>query len=386
MRITTLVRYLLGQRQAILDIAADRGALAAAAVLVLSAAFAREYDATYLGARWWMLLVPWTLSFVTSLAMWTGVYLATAIKLQPRPPFWRSYRRFLTLFWMTAPLAWLYAVPYERFLAPYEAVVANLWTLALVAAWRVALTTRVVAVLTGISGLLAFFLVAAIADLVAMVVVVASPGPIVAIMGGVQHLPHDQLLADVTVEVFAWGLLSLPLWVVGALVALFRSRPKPPPVTAAVRPAPSLWAFAAASILLWGAVLPFTQAEQRRAWKIDRMLAEERIGDGLAAMTATPRRRLPPHFDPRPRNWRGQATPFLLDVLDAVADQPPAPWVRQVYLGKLENYLARPGHVDWARTARLLARLPEGPALAARLGDDARAKLERHVLESEPGE
>ena len=48
---------------------------------------------------------------------------------------------------MTAPLAWLYAIPYERFLSPVGATRANLWTLGLVAAWRVLLIIRVLVVL-----------------------------------------------------------------------------------------------------------------------------------------------------------------------------------------------------------------------------------------------
>ncbi len=73
MRIVTLIRYLLGSRRAILEIGAARGALGIAGVLVLSAAFAREYDAVYLPAKWWLLLAPWTMSFITSLVMWAGV-------------------------------------------------------------------------------------------------------------------------------------------------------------------------------------------------------------------------------------------------------------------------------------------------------------------------
>ena len=34
------------------------------------------------------------------------------------PSFFRCYAAFLGLFWLTAPLAWLYAIPYERFLPP----------------------------------------------------------------------------------------------------------------------------------------------------------------------------------------------------------------------------------------------------------------------------
>ena len=58
---------------------------------------------------------------------------------------------FLGLFWMTAPLAWAYAVPYERLLSPWQATAFNLATLALVALWRVVLMVRVVKVVLNYS-------------------------------------------------------------------------------------------------------------------------------------------------------------------------------------------------------------------------------------------
>jgi len=39
----------------------------------------------------------------------------------------------LTLVWMMAPMALLYAIPYSRFLGQKEAIIANLLTLAFVA-------------------------------------------------------------------------------------------------------------------------------------------------------------------------------------------------------------------------------------------------------------
>ena len=50
---------------------------------------------------------------------------------------------------MTAPLAWIYAIPVERFLGAYEATQANLWMLGIVSVWRIVLMIRVVSVLFG---------------------------------------------------------------------------------------------------------------------------------------------------------------------------------------------------------------------------------------------
>ncbi|MEI4896505.1 hypothetical protein Q8G71_35005, partial [Klebsiella pneumoniae] len=88
---------------------------------------------------------------------------------------------FLTLLWLTAPLAWLYAIPYVRFLSPGAATSANLWTLACVAAWRVVLMMRVDSAVTGRGVESALFLVMAFADAVALAAVAVVPKPVVGI-------------------------------------------------------------------------------------------------------------------------------------------------------------------------------------------------------------
>jgi hypothetical protein len=98
---------------------------------------------------------------------------------------------FLGLFWMTAPLAWLYALPYERFLSPAHAMQANLLTLGVVAAWRVALMVRVLVVLLDYRALTAFFLVMVFGDAVALVATLMSPVPLLATMGGIGHLSES---------------------------------------------------------------------------------------------------------------------------------------------------------------------------------------------------
>ena len=55
-----------------------------------------------------------------------------------RPERW-SYRNLLTFVTLTSFPGLIYAVPVERFLAPESARMANLWFLAVVALWRMAL-------------------------------------------------------------------------------------------------------------------------------------------------------------------------------------------------------------------------------------------------------
>ncbi len=147
MTIGTVLRYLIGNRTAIMDIANCPSALGVGLLLVLSAGFAREYDGEDLRAEPWHLLIPVAASLVTSFILFLLTFMKVLAQDSPPPRFFKAYGAFLALYWMTAPLAWLYAIPYERFLPDPQAVKANLWTLALVAAWRVVLMIRVVSVL-----------------------------------------------------------------------------------------------------------------------------------------------------------------------------------------------------------------------------------------------
>lgn len=69
--------------------------------------------------------------FVLALLVWALVY-------PLRPRHW-TYRNVLLFIVLTAPPALLYAIPVERFMSMEAARSANIWFLATVAGWRVAL-------------------------------------------------------------------------------------------------------------------------------------------------------------------------------------------------------------------------------------------------------
>lgn len=69
--------------------------------------------------------------FILSLLLW--------LVISPLKPEGRSYRHILTFVSLTSPPAILYAIPVERFATLETARTLNVWFLAVVAAWRVAL-------------------------------------------------------------------------------------------------------------------------------------------------------------------------------------------------------------------------------------------------------
>ena len=79
------------------------------------------------------------------------------LALPLRPERW-SYLSVLTFVGLTSPLAWLYAIPVERFVPISTAVTANVLFLAIVAMWRVALYVYFLRVIAKLSGAKVFVL------------------------------------------------------------------------------------------------------------------------------------------------------------------------------------------------------------------------------------
>jgi heme/copper-type cytochrome/quinol oxidase subunit 2 len=204
--------FLIGEARAIRRIAACRGALWVGLLFVAMASLAREYDQEDLVHEPLRLL----LSPLASLGVASVLFVCVwgigsgSVRSESMPTAWR---RFVTLFWMTGPLAWIYAIPYEQFLDGAVAAEANLWTLGVVAAWRVVLIIRVISVVHGVD----FGRVAApvllIADLVAILLVQFLPFPIIVLMGGVRD-PAEQVVAGIACCTLALCLVTLPVWIV----------------------------------------------------------------------------------------------------------------------------------------------------------------------------
>ena len=144
-----LVRYLFGSSAAIQQLATWRWTLLLGVVLVATAGVARHYDdnAGLVGA-WW-LVGPLIASLISSMVIYGVVVLTLKPPYEPRVDRPPSYPSFLGLFWMTAPCAWLYAIPVEHWNDTLGAAKWNVTFLVLVSAWRVLIIARACQVLTG---------------------------------------------------------------------------------------------------------------------------------------------------------------------------------------------------------------------------------------------
>lgn len=299
--------YLLGRSSAIREVADNRATIWTGIGLVLLTSIARNYDQTFIVEKPFLWLFG---SLLFSVVSGTWLYLilygwfvrrATADADGRKPGFWRQWRCFMGLFWMTAPIAWLYAIPVERFLDSMTAARANLILLGIVSLWRVILMARVIQVLTRARyhAVLLWVLVAAgVEILVVFFFGGAFARAIMAGMGGMRNSPEESLMVGSLATVFMVAFWGTPVILVAALVAGGNQ-------TANDLPAPdkSRWngRWLLAGAVVWMAVAIAPQIELSRNLKVEQYFAEGRFRDGLDYLSAqqpgqfAPARVLPPN-------------------------------------------------------------------------------------------
>ena len=295
------------KRAAIERALSTRGLLALGPVFVASAALAREYDAEFIPHNPIVLAVPFVASAAAAFLLFVVLWFAAARKgwpgnqpapfapgpEAPRASFWPMFGRFLGVFWLTAPMAWLYGVPFERMLPELAAAEANLWMLAFVATWRVAVMVRVAQVMFGFSLWQALVLVLFFSDLAVLGVVFFAPWPVMEIMGGVQG-GAEQMLAVVRFFLGFFGVVGFfvllaPFATAFAFPAGFPKLNTPParmltPQLGGL--GPSLWAVAVSGLLAWAALLPFTQPPLEHSPKRLSLLAAADVRNQAACHVA----------------------------------------------------------------------------------------------------
>lgn len=370
--VVTLLSFLVGRRDAILAIAADSRWLWTGLLFTLAAGMAREYDAEYLPARPYVVLIPIAASLAASFLLYCISYAFFFHRLESRRAFWSGYRSFLALFWATAPLALLYAIPFERFMSEYNAAATNLRVLGLVAAWRVLLFVRVVSVLGGVSYLRALFPVMLFGDGTVLVAMSWAPVPVVHFMGGVRLPPTVSMISMTNILVWSWAVILAPIWIVGSIVVVstrkrieVSDKPRPP------RLARPPWVLACASLAMWIVIAPPAQREQRLSHDVDALLKANQIDEALAMMSAHGLEAFPPNYDPRPRLYYGDRSPEMASIMRSIVANPPADWVRAKYAEKFEFDVMRRfrEYPPLAEVMEILRKLPEGPMIARHLLD-----------------
>lgn len=361
----TLIWFLMGRRSAILDVAASPYALVLGGVLVLSAGFAREYDGEDLLHEPWHLLIPHGASLLTAFMLYMLVRLTGIGKTQQLPTFFRGFSTFLPLYWMTAPLAWLYAIPFERWMSPGDATLWNLRLLGIVSVWRVVLMIRVIGVVYGAGPLWRVIAtVLLFGDAVMLIAVRFVPVPVLHLMGGVRMTESEQILQGATLLLQIVGFPSLLILLIMTL-APTATPWTPIKFSQHSRVHATTWLLAAISILIWRFILPVTQPEQQRRRVAELLIIARDFPAAFMFMSKHEQTDFPPHWSPPPHVAQPNPVPPINDLIEVLIRESPAEWVRAIFLEKFrsttEQTLTRYGIVSdeqLSSTLRILDRLP----------------------------
>ena len=361
----TLIRFLAGQRSAIQDVAASPYALVLGGVLVLSAGFAREYDGEDLRHEPWHLLIPHSASLLTAFLLYTLVRLTGIGKTQQLPAFFRGFPMFLRLYWMTAPLAWLYAIPFERWMSPGEATLWNLRLLGIVSVWRVVLMIRVIGVVYGAGPLWRVIAtVLLFGDAVMLMAIRFVPVPVLHLMGGVRMTESERILQGTTLSLQIVGFPSLFILLIMTLA--HTSTPWTPMLSSQrSRVHGTSWFLAVMSIVIWLFILPVTQPEQQRRRMAEQLIMARDFPAAFKFMSKHDQANFPPHWSPPPHVAQPNPVPPINDLMTVLIEDSSAEWVRAIFIEKFRNTtertLTRYGVVSDATlssTLRILDRLP----------------------------
>jgi hypothetical protein len=365
----TLVGYLFGNSKAIHRAASSRASLWTGIVLTLLTGIARNYDQRFVLESWFSLIGPLTFSLFSGSFLYAILIRGFACRSMPAEAAAESrWGTFMALFWLTAPVAWLYAIPVERFLSSYSAAQANIALLSIVSAWRVWLLSRVLSVLLGIRFMraLGWVLVGAALEVIVVVFLGALFGPglsqrILAGMSGMRNAPEENLLSSVLGFVWTWSWVVLIVTCLMLLATRYRGEVKPLPVLASGKVP---WMSLAILTVFWIAVSIVPQQEQMRFTTHAALVNKAAYKEALDYLEQHQPSDFPPgqRLEPNPyeyRVWEG------LPPTIALLTPETAPWIRQVYLGHLSAVLTHyfPRYDSATNVAAMmlaLERLPEG--------------------------
>ncbi len=363
----TLARYLAGNARAIRTVAENSAALPFSIALVLLTAVARNYDQTHISETPLWLFGSLIFSLFSGSLLYLIVYkgfVRRHLSNETKPSENAQWSRFMALFWMTAPIAWLYAIPVERFLPSYHAAQANLTLLAIVSVWRVLLMSRIISVLNGVRFRRAVGLILLGASIEVIIVGffgVNLSKRIMAGMSGMRNSPEEDLLSSAlgTAWISSWVvLLVMPI-----LLAAWHFRGSTVPFPAKVsRKAP--WITLSAFVIAWAALAWPEQMKQRLFLQHQQLVFSHRYAEALQLLQQHQRRDFPASRRLEPNPYEYTVWDHLPPVVSILSTNT-APWIRDVYLSHLSRTLVhqRSRYDSLTNVAPMyeaVERLPEG--------------------------
>lgn len=351
MTLLTLLKFFCGNRNAILEIAHNRRAIWVGLLFVLSAGLAHGVDRCYLFGDFVRFIQPLAVSLVIVALLFGPVDWATR-RIRPENSRWfQQFRTLLVLYWMTTPLDWLFAIPFERLFVltpltlaslPFFSITDNVMAttfllLQIIWIWRTVLIIRVIQVTTGLNLLRATSLVMLLAAIL-LQHQTNSFGflPIRYLGFPIPSRYLAQLIGYYLLIPLVLTMVFSPVWLFFSVKSLFRpqlvSASDAPFIRSGKKDSLSmpLQAVACFPLVLGICLLPYTQPQQSLRYQTEWLFRTNRIQPALELMSEHDRDEYPSHWDPFQKRIR-YSLPYIQVLL---AHEEFAPWVEEIYENK----------------------------------------------------
>lgn len=350
---SVILGFLLGQRSSIQRLLNSPNILWYATFLVFTAAVAREYDAVSLADRPWDLLGPFAASILLCTLIFALVNICLALAKRPSANLLADYKTFLSGYWLTAPLAWLYAVPIEIMADEVASLRFNLTALSIVSIWRVLLFSRVVSIIYALPFLYALAWVLAPCMAIAFYFLVSAILPMVSIMGGIRMTQTQAILFAYQNSVLAIIFYSAVPVIIVCLYGIVRIREVAKIGSETVQYVPqkmkrSMWLVPITALLALAGGAVFFQPRLWQAKRIDGLLNQGEFAAAIEKLEFSNRKDFPETWDPPPqftRNARrvdSRAETSELDLselLKALEQARPSIWINDLLLNQADEIL-----------------------------------------------
>lgn len=353
-----LFALLVGHRRSILRLTNARGGLALGALLVLTAAFAREHDAVSLRHEPKDLLAPFAASLALATFLFFLIQFARRLQGLAEQQSWNQtplrrrtdYASFLTGYWMTAPLAWVYAIPIESMTNELNAIKFNLMLLSIVSLWRVVLFSRIVAVRFRLPFWISLVWISLPSAVVAFVGLSFASLALAEVMGGLRLTETERVVSVYQDQVLRLLFRGIPVlfvaWVV-SVVFLGRGwfwgrRREFATTTSNHRPAikGTVWAVPLLALTVLGFGLYHFQPPLHRAERVDRLLIGGNVGAAIDLMEQHDPEDFPASWNPPPR-MRHSMSPSIEELVSTLRERRSAHWIKQRLLHRAPEILLR---------------------------------------------
>jgi len=279
MRPSDLLFFLLGYRGSIERIAADRRAWLIGAILVLTAGIARNYDHLYFPQEPETFVGPFVASLFSTVFIF--IWANCVLRFRKLGESGLQLLVFLSLFWLTAPCAWLYGIPVESWTDLLTATKWNVAFLAIVSIWRVALITRSTSVLTGVHWLRCLCAILAPASLEMWIGSYFQSLSLVGIMGGVRLHPHHEYLLKATEFTMIGALILFFISVVATPLIKSGQQAAHPLHRAPATHGSGLWIVAPLILTVWVLVSIPMQAKVRNRYHLETLLRSHQYEEAI---------------------------------------------------------------------------------------------------------